>query len=54
MDIMKHKFSGKLKAIGASDSYVTLDEDLDQIVVCKNDVIALAQYFNVTTEDLES
>ncbi len=54
MDINNYIFSGNLRAIGASDNYVTLDERTNQIVVCKNDVIALAQHFNVTTEDLES
>lgn len=52
MIIEEHPFSGNMKAIGSSDNYVTLDENCNQIVVCKRDVIALAKHFKVTPEDL--
>ncbi len=53
MKIEEHEFSGNMRAIGASDNYVTLDENCQQVVVCALDVIALAKHFKLTTDDLE-
>ena len=52
MNIKEHDFSGNMKALGASDNYVTLDENTNQIVLCKLDVIALAKHFKLTADDI--
>jgi len=54
MNIIHYTFSGNMRAIGASDNFVTLDENTNQIVVCKNDIIALAKHFKLTADDLNT
>ena len=52
MNVKNYEFSGTLKAIGASESFVTLDENGEQVYLTKNDVIALAKHFKLTANDL--
>lgn len=54
MSIEDYTFSGTMKATGASDLYVTLDEKGHQVVICKHDVIALAKHFKLTANDLNT
>ncbi|AUG84972.1 hypothetical protein MAELSTROM_53 [Pseudoalteromonas phage Maelstrom] len=46
-----HKLSGSMVAIGAGPAFITLDDEGDQVVLHKNDVIALAEHFSVDGQD---
>ena len=46
-----HALSGNMKATKVSENYVTLDENANAIVVCKNDVMALAEHFSADGQE---
>ena len=53
MNVKNYEFIGTLKAIGASESFVTIDENGEKVYLTKADVIALCQHFKLTADDIK-